>query len=316
MGEQLDLVAIGLTTLDITVYPVAALPDGEDSQIVEKIALSPAGTAGGTALVAAKLGLRAAVASAVGDDPQGKLLRTSFADAGVETDLLAVDRTWPTSTTVLPVRPNGDRPNFHMLGASVFAPLTEQARAAMNGAYAVHWGAVAFPGVGTQGADALGEARAKGAFITCDLIAPSPEANADLERLLPHVDLFLPSLAEVKAMAGTDNPVEAARLFMRKGAKACLVKLGGDGALLVLHDRQIHAPAHAITPVDTTSCGDSLCAGYIAARRRGMSEEDALRFAVATAAQVALGVGTLGQLGGFEETLSFMQGTPLRDTNA
>lgn len=310
---QLDLLAVGLTTIDITVYPVASLPEGEAGQIVEKIVLSPAGTAGGTALVAQKLGLRTAIASAVGDDPQGKLIRSMFDAAGVETSLLAVDPQWPTSTTVLPIRPNGDRPNWHMMGASIFAPVTDAVFAALAHTAAVHWGSVGFPGAAGKGSDLLRAAQARGVFTSCDLIAPSDAAQADLDTLLPCVDLFMPSLAEVRALAGTDDPVEGAHRFMARGAGGCLIKMGGEGALLILPDRQIHVAAHRIDPVDTTSCGDSLCAGYIAGRTRGLDHAEALRFGVATAAQVALGVGTLGKLESYDTTLTFMRDTPVKE---
>jgi sugar/nucleoside kinase (ribokinase family) len=310
---RLDLLAVGLTTIDITVHPVTSLPGGETGQIVDKIALSPAGTAGGTALVAQKLGLQTAIASAVGDDPQGQLIRSVFDAAGVDTSLLAVDPAWPTSTTVLPIRPNGDRPNWHMMGASIFAPVTDAVFAALARTAAVHWGGVGFPGAAGKGSDLLRDAQARGVFTSCDLIAPSDAAQADLDLLLPHVALFMPSLAEVRVLAGTDDPVEGARRFMARGAGSCLIKMGGDGALLILPDRQIHVPAHRIDPVDTTSCGDSLCAGYITGRTRGLDHVDALRFGVATAAQVALGVGTLGKLESYDTTLTFMRDTPVRE---
>ncbi|MBO9697951.1 MAG: sugar kinase [Sphingopyxis sp.] len=310
---QFDLLAVGLTTIDITVHPVVSLPEGEAGQIVEKIVLSPAGTAGGTALVAQKLGLSTGIASAVGDDPQGQLIRWMFDAAGVDTSLLGVDPAWPTSTTVLPIRPNGDRPNWHMMGASIFAPVTDAVFTALARTAAVHWGGVGFPGAAGRGAELLREARARGVFTSCDLIAPSEAAQADLDALLPHVDIFMPSLAELQALAGTGDPAEGARRFMARGAGGCLVKLGGEGALLVLPDRQIHAPAYRIDPVDTTSCGDSLCAGYIAGRTRGLDPAGALRFGVATAAQVALGAGTLGKLESYDTTLAFMRDTPVRE---
>lgn len=310
-----DLLAVGLTTIDITVHPVASLPEGETGQIVEKIVLSPAGTAGGTALVAQKLGLRSAIASAVGEDPQGQLVRSMFDVAGVDTSLLAIDPDWPTSTTVLPIRPNGDRPNWHMMGASIFAPVTDAVFAALAHTAAVHWGGVGFPGAAGKGSDLLRAAQARGVWTSCDLIAPSEAANADLESLLPHVDLFMPSLAEVRELAGTDDPVEGARHFMARGAGGCLIKMGGKGALLILPDRRVHVPAHEIDPVDTTSCGDSLCAGYIAGRTRGLDHIEALRFGVATAAQVALGVGTVGKLESYDATLAFMRDTPVKEEN-
>jgi sugar/nucleoside kinase (ribokinase family) len=313
MDARVDLLAVGLTTIDITVHPVASLPEGEAGQLVESIVLSPAGTAGGTALVAQKLGLRTAIASAVGDDPQGQLIRSMFDAAGVDTRLLAIDPDRPTSTTVLPIRPNGDRPNWHMMGASIFAPVTDAVFAALAHTAAVHWGGVGFPGAAGKGADLLREARARGVFTSCDLIAPSDAAQADLDALLPHTDLFMPSLAEVRALAGTGDPVVGARHFMARGAGSCLTKTGGEGALLVLPDRQVHAPAHRIDPVDTTSCGDSLCAGYITGRARGLDPAEALRFGIATAAQVALGVGTLGTLESYDTTMAFMRDTPVRE---
>lgn len=312
---QFDLLAVGLTTIDITVHPVASLPDGETGQIVEKIILSPAGTAGGTALIAQKLGLRTAIASAVGDDPQGQLVRSMFDAAGVDTRLLAVDPEWPTSTTVLPIRPNGDRPNWHMVGASIFAPVTDAVFAALAHTAAVHWGSVGFPGSAGKGADLLRDAQARGVFTSCDLIAPTEAASADLDTLLPYVDLFMPSLAEVRELAGTDDPVAGARYFIVRGAGGCLIKMGGEGALLILPDQQIHVPAHDIDPVDTTSCGDGLCAGYIAGRMRGLDHIEALRFGVSTAAQVALGVGTLGKLESYDATLAFMRDTLVKDEN-
>jgi len=313
VAAPIDLLCVGLTTLDITVRPVESLPEGETGQIVEKIALSPAGTAGGSAFVAQTLGLRTALSSAVGDDPQGQIVRSMLDGAGVDTSMLAIDPNWPTSTTVLPIRPNGDRPNWHMMGASIFAPVTEAEFAALDRTRNVHWAAVGFPGTMGKGADFLREAQARGVFTSCDLIAPTEAAQSDLDTLLPHVDLFMPSLAEMRELAGTDDPVEGAHRFMARGAKGCLVKLGGEGALLVLSDEQIHAPAHRIDPVDTTSCGDSLCAGYIAARRRGLDQAGALRFAVATAARVAMGVGTLGLLEDYDTTLAFMLDTAVKD---
>lgn len=305
-SRPIDLMAVGLTTLDIAVHPVASLP-GEEGQIVERIALSPAGTAAGTAYVAQRLGLQAAVGSAVGIDPQGQLVRSMLEAEGVDTTLLVDDGAMPTSTTVLPIRPNGDRPNWHMLGASLFAPVTPAMLEALDRTAAVHWAAVGFPGTAGQGAGFLAAAKARGAFVTCDLIAPSPAAAQDLDALLPHVDIFMPSLAELAVLFGkTDDLRAAADHFIAKGAGACLFKLGARGAALLTHDSVIEVPAWRIDPVDTTSCGDSVCAGFHAARHRGLSDRDAMAFACATAAQVASGIGTTGTLASYQGVVDFM----------
>ncbi|MFN0114221.1 MAG: hypothetical protein ACKVPY_06045 [Paracoccaceae bacterium] len=59
---------IGLYTLDIPGRPVTRIPDGGGVEFIEEIRLTVAGTAGGTVVDTAKLGLRSLAAGAVGDD--------------------------------------------------------------------------------------------------------------------------------------------------------------------------------------------------------------------------------------------------------
>ncbi|MEH3047626.1 carbohydrate kinase family protein [Sphingomonas adhaesiva] len=302
MTFTMDLLAIGLTTIDIAMHPVDTLPPVDAGVLVDTIRLSPAGTAGGVAMVAAALGLRVAIASAVGDDLQGVAVRHGLAAAGVDTRFLAIDAARPTSSTILPVRSVGQRSTYHMVGASMFAALPDALDAMLPSIQAVHWGAVHLPGVARQGPAFLRRARAAGAFVTCDLTAPREGTMEDLARILPFVDLFMPSLAEVVRLHGDDDLHAAAARFMAMGAGGCVFKLGAQGSILLAPGREVRMAALPIDPVDTTTCGDSFCAGFHAARLNGLDEEDCLRFATATAAQVAMGVGTLGALSDFAAT--------------
>lgn len=304
--QGLDLLTVGLTTLDIAVKAVTALPSPDQGVLVEAIRLSPAGTAGGTAAIAARLGLRTALASAVGADPQGGVVRAMLEAEGVDTAMLATLAAMPTSTTVLPLSPDGGRPTMHMIGASVMAPVPEEAFAALKTTRSVHFGGVGFPGPQSNGTAFLEQARQKGAHVTCDLIGPNHDTLAQLAALLPHVDVFMPSLAEVRTLLGTNDLEAAAKRFMAMGAGACLFKLGRDGAALFTPNGTATVPAFAITPVDTTSCGDALCAGYHAARQRGLEGQSALIFASATAARVAMGLGTWGALDNVQDVLDLI----------
>lgn len=306
--SDIDLLAVGLTTLDIAVHPFVETPPVDAGALVETIRLSPAGTAGGAALVAARLGLKVAIASAVGDDLAGVAVRAGLEREGVDTTALDIAPAWPTASTLLPVRPGGQRSTLHMLGASVMAPLGAAAWQALDRARAVHWGGVGYPGLAEQGPDFLRRARERGAFVTCDLISPQPSAMEALPTLLPFVDLFMPSLAEIVVLTGSTDLAAAARIFTAMGAGGCVFKIGAEGAVLFRGEDEIRVPALAIDPVDTTSCGDSFCAGFHAARARGLDEAGCLRFAAATAAQVARGVGTLGALEGYDATAALAEG--------
>jgi sugar/nucleoside kinase (ribokinase family) len=307
------LLAIGLTTVDIVARPIDRIPEGEAGVLIDAIEIVPAGTAGGAALVAARLGVGTALASAVGDDRVGRFARMVLEEEGVDTRLLATDPGRRTSATLLPIDSLGRRPTLHAVGASTHAALTDATVEAATNARFVHWGGVGGVNLnGGPGAALLSRARDAGAIVTCDLIGPRRSAMAELERLLPNVDHFMPSAAEALYLAEVDTLEAAAEVYLGLGAKTCIFKNGAAGSLIASGRDRIVVPAHDIVPVDTTSCGDSYCAGFIAALDRGWGMLDAARFATATAALVALGLGTLGTLESFEATERAMRELPLR----
>jgi len=301
------LLSIGLTTLDILARPVDALPPNDTTAIVEQIMLAPAGTAGGTALVAARLGVKTAIASTVGADPAGRLVRAELEAAGIDTRLLGESADRPTSITILPINSQGQRPNLHALGAGRYVADSDALREAALAAAFVHFAAVGGAGLKAARAGALLKAaKAAGATVTCDLISPREGVLEELKLILPHVDVFMPNAAEARMLSGREDLAEAGRALCDLGAGACVFTDGADGAVLVTEGRWTRLSAHPITPVDTTSCGDSYCAGVIAGLDRGWPLEQACRLAGAVSARVAQGLGTLGALTGFEDAVALL----------
>jgi sugar/nucleoside kinase (ribokinase family) len=308
------LLAIGLTTLDIVAHPIDALTHTERAILIDGIACVPAGTAGGAAMVAAKLGVPTRIVGAVGDDMIGAFVRLGFERVGVDVGLLATKPGERTSTTLLAVESDGRRSSYHAAGAGGGAAIDAAVVAAACASGFVHYAAVGGRGTdGGAGAELLRGAKAAGAVVTCDLIGPRASALDELKRLLPFVDYFMPSAAEATLLSGLDDLAAAADLFRSLGAKGCIIKNGGRGSYVSIGTERRNIPAHAIKPVDTTTCGDSYCAGFIAALWQGWAPLEACRFATATAALVAQGLGTLGKLESFAETEKAMRTTPLAD---
>ncbi len=308
------LLCVGLTTVDILARPVESLPASEAVELIDAIRLVPAGTAGGMALVAGCLGVRTGLCSAVGDDAAGKLARLVYQEHGVDVSLLATVRDVATSTTLICINRAGRRPRLHMRGASMEMELGEAALAAARDTKYLHYAGIGAPKLdGGAGATLAAAARKSGAIVTCDLISPRPNALEELRRVLPHVDFFMPNGEEALRLSGRATLAGAGEFFRDLGAVSCIIKDGPRGALLVERDGCTRVPAHAIEPLDTTSCGDSYCAGLVAALDRGRPVLDACRFAAAVAALVAGGLGTLGLLEGFEHADGFRQRVPVRE---
>jgi len=302
------LLTIGLTTLDVIARPVDALTHTERATMIDGIACAPAGTAGGAAMVAARLGMRVTIVGAVGDDLTGGFVRLGFESVGVDTSLLVAKPGARTSTTLLTVESNGRRSSYHMPGAGTLAAIDGTVTTAARASGFVHYASVGGAATdGGPGAQLLRAAKASGATVTCDLIGPRRSALDELKRLLPNVDYFMPSAAEAAFLSGSDDIAAAAELFRSLGAGACIIKNGRQGSYVSMGSERHTVPAHAIEPIDTTSCGDSYCAGFIAALARGWLPLEACRFATSTAARVAEGLGTLGRLESFAETEKAMR---------
>ncbi|MGB0921897.1 MAG: carbohydrate kinase family protein [Alphaproteobacteria bacterium] len=292
-----DLICVGLTTLDILVRTVDALPDTQTPIIVDEITLAPAGTAGGTAMIGAVLGLQVSLISAVGQDVNGGITLQLLADHGVDCTHVARLDVLPTSSSVLAIRKDGERPAFHMVGASVLTALEGEAVAAAKQSRFLHFGGVGFPNLSSpQAVEALAAIRAAQTFITADLIAPQPGTLDILRTLLPHIDCFMPSEAEALALLGNVTMTEALQAFVDMGAGSCIIKRGGKGSIALHEGNVVETPAKDITPIDTTSCGDSFCAGFISGMADGLSFRQSIDVATETAAKVAMGLGTLGAL--------------------
>jgi sugar/nucleoside kinase (ribokinase family) len=115
---DVKVVALGAHILDILGRPVEAIPEGQGGALIEEIRLSPAGAAGGTAVTMAKLGLSVLSAGAVGTDDAGRVLVEALERFGVDCSGLVRRSEVQTSATILPIRPNGDRPALHVIGAN------------------------------------------------------------------------------------------------------------------------------------------------------------------------------------------------------
>jgi sugar/nucleoside kinase (ribokinase family) len=305
-----DVSVIGLYILDVLGRPVVRIPDRGGVDFIEEIRLTVAGTAGGTVIDTAKLGLRSLAVGAVGDDEKADWVLMTMQKHGIDISAMQRLKGVPTSATILNVRPNGERPALHVRGASDHFNVPPAMYAQVFDAPIIHLGGTGLLRTldGPASLTILKEAKARGSVVTFDLIAANPETARIVFPLLPYIDYFMPSIEEARDMSGLHTPDDCARFYMDHGASACVFTLGGEGAYYAHKDgTRITSPAYDIQVVDTTGCGDAFDAGMIAALHHKMNVEDAVRFAQATAGLVATGLGSDAGIISFEHTLQCMK---------
>ncbi|GLP70935.1 sugar kinase [Streptomyces sp. TUS-ST3] len=287
-----NVVTMGVHVLDVLVRPVEEIPEGQGATLVEDIRMTAAGTAAGTALTLAKLGASVRTAGAIGTDATGDLLTRLLDKAGIDTGLLVRRVDTSTSATVLPIRPNGDRPTLHLLGANITYGLDDVPWDAVAEASHLHLGGPELIGADVA-ARILAHAKEHGVVTSVDLLAPGYLGTFDqIEPLLPYIDFLLPNDDQVLGFSEEEDLVTGAKRFLAGGVGLVAVTRGGDGALLVTAEGTETVPAFAVDVVDTTGCGDAFSAGFLRGMGLGRTPREAAILGSAAAALVAQGLGS------------------------
>ena len=312
---RFDYSAIGFITFDCLGWPYVQMPDGGGTHLVEDFALAVSGAAGTAAIAAAKMGLQVQAIGGVGNDLMGEWVRRRLGDFDVDTDFLQTINGGRTSSSIVTTRADGSRPVLHLKGATGDFYVDDADFDRVSDAHVVHFGGVGLMTRMDQGQNArlARHAKARGAITTVDVFASSPAEMAAVEQVLPYTDYFLPSIEEAQALTGRNDLEGTARYFLDRGVGCCVFTLGAEGAYY--HDKtglQFSVPAYAVDVRCTCGCGDAFNAGFAVGLQRGLPPKEIVRFAQATSALNATGLGSQAGVVDFQNTWNFMQQTPTR----
>jgi sugar/nucleoside kinase (ribokinase family) len=288
------VVTLGVHVVDVLVRPVERIPEGQGGELVEQIRITPAGSAGGTAVTLAKLGASVRTAGAIGTDELGDVLIELLGRFGVDCSLLVRRAEVQTSASVLPIRPDGSRPAFHVVGANATYNADDAPWDEIAAATHLHLGAPEFMG-GEQAARILAFAREHGVVTSADILAPGEQAAHIVDWIAPcfeHLDYLLPNDEQVLGLTGASELEAGCRELLDRGIGCVAATAGADGAVIVGSDGVERVPAFKIDVVDTTGCGDSFSAGFLRGLSLGRSRREAAVLGCAAAALVAQGLGS------------------------
>lgn len=288
------VIALGVHVVDVLARPIQEIPEGQGGTLVEEIRITAAGSAGGTAITLAKLGAETFSAGAIGTDALGDVLLTLLRNAGVDTTHLVRRDGVQTSASVLPIRPDGSRPAFHVVGANGTYTSADAPWDAIASATHLHLGAPEFMG-GEEAAKILHFAREHDVVTSADLLAPGEQAAAILDWIapaLPELDYLLPNEEQVLGLSGESDLTDGCRALLGRGVGCVAVTAGARGALVVSEDVNEWVPACEVDVVDTTGCGDAFSAGFLRGLSLDRDQLDAARLGCATAGLVAEGLGS------------------------
>ncbi|MDX1946673.1 MAG: carbohydrate kinase family protein [Pirellulaceae bacterium] len=297
--KTIDCVVVGETCIDLLVRPIPREVPLASSHtlLVEPILPGTGGIVPNAGLAMAKLGLAVSAVAVVGSDEWGRVIRGRLTEANIDCRGLVAHPTAPSSVTAVLASADGEHSFAFAPGASALIDkqicldrleLFAQARFALFGYYHL------LPNLQADLPEVLAAVRRLGCGTALDA-ANGGGTLQPLDQMLPHLDLYVPSLAEARQQTGESDPARMIACYRRHGCTGIVgVKLGSAGALLSPAPGEL-APIAPVSPpgpvVDTTGAGDCFYAGLIAGLARGLSPVAAARLGAAAGACSVTGVG-------------------------
>jgi sugar/nucleoside kinase (ribokinase family) len=282
---------VGNVQMDVVAAPVLGMPLPGGDDIIDTIAVRPAGAAGNVSLALAALGVPHRLFGAVGDDQAGLWVADDLRRRGLADDLQVVAG-HDTGISIALEAPERER--AFLTAHGVLSSYGEQdvPTDAVKADLVLLTGYFSLPGLRGAGTRSLLErARALGATTVFDTGWDpedwSGDAAEEIISLLPLVDVFLPNEPEATALTGTSDMDKAQTLLREHCAGWVVVKRGPSGVVATgPSGERLAIPAPPAVAVDTTGAGDSLAAGMLADLSQGRDMSQALVTGVRVASTV------------------------------
>ncbi|MDX1994049.1 MAG: carbohydrate kinase family protein [bacterium] len=357
MTQELDIIVSGHLCLDLIpamnhIPPEALLQAG---RLLETgpMTISTGGSVSNTGLALNRLGVNVRLVSTVGDDLIGRVIVAFVKDRDpVLGETIRQKHGLPSSYTVVLSPQKSDRTFLHCPANNVTFGLEDVDFDLVARAKIFHLGyPPILPRLMANDGDELTaifqKAHASGAVTSLDMSLPDPDGPAGrvnwrvlLEKTLPFVDIFLPSIEEILFMLRrvdfdrwhgavlshiTQGYLrELADELLTMGVVIAGFKLGELGMYLqtgddlsrlkklgldeaVWRNVEVYLPAFEVEVAGTTGAGDSAYAGFLTALLHRLPPEEALRFACAVGACNVEAPDATSGVRSFEETMQRLQ---------
>ena len=285
----------GILVKDTFCGPLQAVPRPGELVAVEAIRTKAGGCAANVAIDLRKQNLSVDLVGCLGRDAAGELLLKELQDAQVNCNQLVFTTEYPTSETVILLVKGEDRRYLHSFGANrAFAVEHIDTVWLANLDIFYLGGLFAMPGIVVDALlPLLVFCREEKVITVVDVVLPTDfKGTGEMERLLPHIDWFLPNGSEAAVLTGQTDPFEALCVFRSWGAQGLVITLGEEGSVSLFQNECWRSGAYQWPTVDPSGAGDAFTSGLITGIANDWDFARILTYASAIGASATGAIGT------------------------
>ncbi|MBR5454356.1 MAG: ribokinase [Rikenellaceae bacterium] len=281
--KKKKIVVIGSSNTDL-VIKTTRIPSPGETVIGGEFLMTAGGKGANQAVAIARLGGDVAFIAKVGRDMFGESALRGYAADGIDTDTIERDGSAPSGVALITVDAHGENCIVVAPGANntlTTADIDRHRDLICSAEYLLMQ--LEIPMEVVEYAAEMAEAHGVKVILN-----PAPAAPLS-RHLMRKLYLITPNLGESQLITGVkiDHPAEVERVaevLLEMGAKAAIITLGSDGALIRTHTECDLINAEKVVAIDTTAAGDVFSGALVVALSEGKSLVDAARFATHAAA--------------------------------
>ncbi len=313
-----DIVNVGICTVDIIGRTIDDFPPPGGLRLFDSLTVTTGGNAMNCSVAMAKMGVPCNIIIKVGRDALGDFVRSEVAKYRIGADGLVISDDSHTPFTFVAVFSHGERSFFHTMGTNgtlcygdIRLDVVRRAK------FCFVTGTMVMKTFdGEQTARVLAEAQKAGAITLLDTVytdaASQEQWHEAILPCLPHLDYFIPSQPEARAITGETDPSAMAKFFQSKGCRNAVIKMDAKGAFCRdAKGHEVLVPAYRVARVvDTTGAGDSWSAGFITGLHEGQTMQEAAALGNAVAAHCIQAPGASTGIVPLAQIRAFQKSTP------
>lgn len=272
----MTVIVFGSINIDL-VATAPRLPVAGETLLGRDFFKAPGGKGANQAVAVARLGISTYIVGRVGAHSFGAELITSLQAAGVRTDNVSIETTASSGVAVITVDDAGENQIIVIPGANGLvdnedverlSSLLPRSKALLLQLEVPMSAVVAAAKAGHRA----------GVKVILD---PAPVQFDVPDELYSLVDIITPNEVEARQLVGfavedKDSAAKAADIFLQRGVKCAIVKLGAKGVYCATAEESFFIPAFCVQAIDTTAAGDAFSGGLAA----GIASELSLRESV------------------------------------
>jgi sugar/nucleoside kinase (ribokinase family) len=320
-----DIISIGESLIDFLSVEKNVLIENTTG-----FSIAPGGAPANVAAAVAKLGGSSGFIGKVGEDSFGRMIKNTLRDAGVNVDLILLDKRVNTTLAFISVRENGE-PDYtfyrNHCGADLALHQEELNEGYIKDSKILHFGSISFIGEPLKSATlkAMNIAQGANRILSFDPnLRPSlwdnlRHAKLEIENGLQLADIVKVTDEEMEFITGENNLTKGTDVIIKYGPRIVIVTRGPRSCFYNDGQIAVEVPAFEVEHVDTTGAGDAFIGGILCKILERIEKNQAifsiekdeiieiLRFAHACGAVTVLRKGVIPALPTLPEVEKFLK---------